>query len=60
MNPEIGVFGQKFAHCDRFEGSFLIILGVKKNRSGLFRSFFRVFLEVFGHFVRIKRPSFVY
>ena len=54
MNPDFGVIGQKFAHCDMFEGSFLTILGVIKNWSVLFRSFFGVFWKCLGILLGLK------
>ena len=41
MTPKIEIFGQKFAHFDGFEGSFLTILGVEKVIFGTFSKFFR-------------------
>ena len=44
MTQKIEIFGQNFAHFDRFEGSFLTILGRKSH----FLDFFEVVLESFG------------
>ena len=41
MTPEIEILGQNFAHFDRFEGSFLTILGVKKVVFWTFSKLFR-------------------
>ena len=40
MTPKIEIFGQKFAHFDGFEGSFLTTLGVKKVVFGTFSKLF--------------------
>ena len=44
MTPKIEIFGQKFAHFDGSEGSFLTILGGQESR---FLDFFKVVLELF-------------
>ena len=44
MTLEIEIIGQNFAHFDRFEGSFLTMLGVKKVIVCTFSQFFLNFL----------------
>ena len=44
MTSKIEIFGQKFAHFGRFEGSFLTILGVKKLDFSTFSKLFCTFL----------------
>ena len=41
LTLKIEIFSQNISHFDRFEGSFLAILGFKKVVSGLFESCFR-------------------
>ena len=45
MTPKIEIFGQKFAHFDRFEVSFLTILGFKK---GILSTFSKLFVSCLG------------
>ena len=45
MTPKIEIFGQKFAHFGRFEGSFLTILGVEKV---VFWTFSKLFWSCLG------------
>ena len=45
MTPIIEIFGQNFAHFDRFEGSFLTILGLEKV---IFWTFSKLFWSCLG------------
>ena len=45
MTPKIEIFGQNLAHFDRFEGSFLTILGVEKV---VFWTFSKLFWSYLG------------
>ena len=45
MTPKIEIFVQNFAHFDRFEGSFLTILGVEKV---IFWTFSKLFWSCLG------------
>mgnify|MGYP001790979268 CR=1 FL=1 len=45
MTPKIEIFGQNLAHFDRFEGSFLTILGVEKV---VFWTFSKLFWSCLG------------
>ena len=47
MTPEIEILGQNFAHFDRFEGSFLTILGIEKV---VFWTFSKLFWTCLGSF----------
>ena len=54
MTPKIKIFGQNFAHFDRFEGSFLTILGVKKVD---FWTFSKLFWSCLGSVWALFSPS---
>ena len=47
MTLEIEIIGQNFAHFDRFEGSFLTMLGVEKVVLSTFSKLFRSCLGTF-------------
>ena len=48
MTSKIEIWGPKFVHFGRFEGSFLTILKSKKSFSRLFQICFGIVSEVFG------------
>ena len=45
MSHKIEILDQKFANFDRFEGSFLVILGIEKD---VFWTFSKLFWSYFG------------
>ena len=60
MTPKIENFGQKIAHFDRFEGSFLTILRVKKVKFWTFSKLFESCLgSVWALFLVLKGPLVV-
>ena len=58
ITSKIEIWGPKFVHFGRFEGSFLTILGVKSR----FLDFFKIVLDLFGKCLSIvfglKVPTF--
>ena len=58
MTPKNEILGQKYAHFDPFEGSFLTILGSKKWISRLIKVVLALFRKCLGIVFGLKRPTF--
>ena len=59
MTSKIKIWGPKFVHFGRFEGSFLTVLRVKKVVCRLFKFVLVSFRKCLGFVFRIKMAPFV-
>ena len=53
MTPKNEILGQKYAHFDRFEGSFLTILGSKTHFQDIFVFFFNFRVNYLDYLILI-------